>query len=49
MRVHVQKNTFAERLAKQLLDTGNEKMAINESTQCIVSLPTNLCKITKIY
>ncbi|XP_077283117.1 uncharacterized protein LOC143909090 [Arctopsyche grandis] len=45
MRVQLQRDTSAERFAKQLLDIGNGKMAINESTQCI-KLPTNFCEIT---
>ncbi|XP_029054625.2 uncharacterized protein LOC114881908 [Osmia bicornis bicornis] len=45
MRVQVQHDASAERFAKQLLDIGNGKMAIDESTQCI-TLPTNFCKIT---
>lgn len=45
MRIQVQNHSFAESFAKQLLEIGNGKMAIDESTQCI-TLPTNFCKIT---
>ncbi|XP_067129653.1 uncharacterized protein [Centruroides vittatus] len=45
MRVELQNDVSAERFAKQLLDIGNGKMAIDRSTQCI-TLPTNFCKIT---
>jgi hypothetical protein len=34
-----------EHFAKQLLDIGNGKIAIDESTKCITS-PTNFCNIT---
>jgi ATP-dependent DNA helicase PIF1 len=45
MRVHLQENTSAEGFAEQLLDMGNGKMAINDSTKC-VTFPSNFCKIT---
>ncbi|KAJ8886724.1 hypothetical protein PR048_012936 [Dryococelus australis] len=45
MPVQVQHDASTECFAKQLLDIGNKKMAIDESTQCI-TLPTNFCKIT---
>ena len=45
MPVQLQHDTSAELFAKQLLDIGNGKMSIDESTHC-VPLPTNFCKIT---
>jgi hypothetical protein len=45
MRVQLQHDASAECFAKQLLDIGNGKMAIDESTKCI-TLPTDFCKIT---
>ncbi|KAG9462174.1 hypothetical protein GDO78_014778 [Eleutherodactylus coqui] len=45
MRVQLQDDTSAERFAKQLLDIGNGKMAIDRSTQCI-TLPTHFGKMT---
>ena len=45
MRVQLQNDASAERFAKQLLDIGNGKMAIDRSTQCI-TLPANFCKMT---
>jgi ATP-dependent exoDNAse (exonuclease V) alpha subunit len=45
MRVQLQNDASAERFTKQLLDIGNGKMVIDESTKCI-TLPTNFCGIT---
>ncbi|XP_067140991.1 ATP-dependent DNA helicase pif1-like [Centruroides vittatus] len=45
MRVELQNDVSTEHFAKQLLDIGNGKMAIDRSTQCI-TLPTNFCKMT---
>ena len=45
MRVQLQHDTSAELFAKQLLDIGNGKMSIDESTHCI-TLPTSFCTIT---
>jgi ATP-dependent DNA helicase PIF1 len=46
MRVKLQHDDeSAEHFAKQLLDIGNGKMAIDESTKCI-TLPTNFCNVT---
>lgn len=44
MHVQPQNDVSAERFSKQLLNIGNEKMAIDRSTQCI-TLPTNFYKI----
>lgn len=45
MRVQLQHDDSAARFAKQLLDLGNGKMAIDESTRSI-TLPPNFCTIT---
>jgi hypothetical protein len=45
MRVQLQHDESAKHFAKQLLDIGNGKMAIDEPTKCI-TLPTNFCNIT---
>lgn len=45
MRVQLQNDTPTERFAKQLLDIGNDMMAIDKSTQCITS-PTKFCKMS---
>jgi ATP-dependent DNA helicase PIF1 len=45
MRVQLQHDESAEHFAKQLLDIGSGKMAIDESIKC-VTLPTNFCNIT---
>lgn len=45
MRVELQHDKSAAIFTKQLLDIGNGKMVIDESTQCI-TLPTNFCIIT---
>lgn len=45
MRVQIQHDAFGESFAKQLLEIGNGKLAIDETTKCI-TLPTNLCTIT---
>ncbi|GFV55007.1 ATP-dependent DNA helicase [Trichonephila clavipes] len=44
MRVQLQQDESSERFAKQLLDIGNGKMEIDESTHCI-TLPENFCHI----
>ncbi|XP_046666559.1 ATP-dependent DNA helicase pif1-like [Homalodisca vitripennis] len=46
MRVQLQQDASAENFAKQLMDIGNGRVQIDESTQCI-TLPANFCKITK--
>jgi hypothetical protein len=45
MRVQLQNYASADGFAKQLLDMGNGKISIDESTQRI-TLPTNFYKIT---
>ena len=45
MRVQLQNDASAGRFAKQLLDIGNGKIAIHQSTHCI-KLPTDFCKFT---
>ncbi|GFY08000.1 ATP-dependent DNA helicase [Trichonephila clavipes] len=46
MRVQLQRDASAGNFAKQLMDIGNGRMEIDESTQCI-TLPANFCKITE--
>ncbi|GFV65181.1 ATP-dependent DNA helicase [Trichonephila clavipes] len=46
MRVQLQRDASAGNFAKQLMDIGNGRMEIDESTQCI-TLPSNFCKITE--
>ncbi|GFX77249.1 ATP-dependent DNA helicase [Trichonephila clavipes] len=46
MRVQLQRDASAGNFAKQLMDIGNGRMKIDESTQCI-TLPANFCKITE--
>ncbi|GFT98902.1 ATP-dependent DNA helicase [Trichonephila clavipes] len=46
MHVQLQQDESSERFAKQLLDIGNGKMEIDESTHCI-TLPENFCHIVK--
>jgi len=46
VRVQLQNDTSTEQFAKQLLDIGNGKIAIDELTGCI-TLPTYFCTITK--
>ncbi|GFW35042.1 ATP-dependent DNA helicase [Trichonephila clavipes] len=46
MRVQLQRDASALNFAKQLMDIGNGRMEIDESTQCI-TLPANFCKITE--
>ncbi|GFU32386.1 ATP-dependent DNA helicase [Trichonephila clavipes] len=46
MRVQLQRDASAGNFAKQLMDFGNGRMEIDESTQCI-TLPANFCKITE--
>ncbi|GFX59452.1 ATP-dependent DNA helicase [Trichonephila clavipes] len=46
MRVQLQQDESSERFAKQLLDIGNGKMEMDESTHCI-TLPENFCHIVK--
>ncbi|XP_036344619.1 uncharacterized protein LOC118753824 [Rhagoletis pomonella] len=46
MRVQLQRNTSAGNFAKQLMDIGNGRMQIDDSTQCI-TLPANFCRITE--
>nr|XP_022912381.1 uncharacterized protein LOC111423374 [Onthophagus taurus] len=46
MRVQLQRDASAKNFAKQLMDIGNGRMQIDESTQCI-PLPANFCKITE--
>jgi len=45
MRVQLQRDASDGNFAKQLMDIGNGRMQIDESTQCI-TLPANFCKIT---
>lgn len=45
MRVQLQNDISAARFAKQLLDIGNGKMTIDETTKCI-TLPPNFCTNT---
>lgn len=45
MRIQLQQDASGQSFAKQLLDIGNGKMAIDQSTQCI-TLPSNFCQIT---
>ncbi|XP_059169815.1 uncharacterized protein LOC131951424 [Physella acuta] len=45
MRVQLQNDASAERFAKQLLDIGNGKMAVDRSSQYI-ALPENFCNMT---
>ena len=45
MRAQLQHGTSAELFAKHLLDIGNGKVSIDESTHCI-TLPTSFCTIT---
>jgi hypothetical protein len=42
--VHLQNDALVDGFAKQLLEMGNGKLAIDESIQYI-TLPTNFCKI----
>ncbi|GFX94828.1 ATP-dependent DNA helicase pif1 [Trichonephila clavipes] len=46
MRVQLQRDASAGNFAKQLMDMGDGRMEIDESTQCI-TLPANFCKITE--
>ncbi|GFU70728.1 ATP-dependent DNA helicase [Trichonephila clavipes] len=46
MRVQLQRDASAGNFTKQLMDIGNGRMEIDESTQCI-TLPANFCKITE--
>ncbi|GFW37132.1 ATP-dependent DNA helicase [Trichonephila clavipes] len=46
MRVQLQQDESSERFAKQLLDIGNRKKKMDESTRCI-TLPENFCHIVK--
>ncbi|GFU77444.1 ATP-dependent DNA helicase [Trichonephila clavipes] len=46
MSVQLQRDASAGNFAKQLMDIGNGRMEIDESTQCI-TLPANFCKITE--
>ncbi|GFV24990.1 ATP-dependent DNA helicase [Trichonephila clavipes] len=46
MRVQLQQDVSVGNFAKQLMDIGNGRMEIDESTQCI-TLPANFCKITE--
>ncbi|GFV39383.1 ATP-dependent DNA helicase [Trichonephila clavipes] len=46
MRVQLQRMHRLENFAKQLMNIGNGRMEIDESTQCI-TLPANFCKITE--
>ncbi|GFV16612.1 ATP-dependent DNA helicase [Trichonephila clavipes] len=46
MRVQLQRDASVGNFAKQLMDIGNGRMEIDESTQCI-TLPANFCKITE--
>ncbi|GFU25446.1 ATP-dependent DNA helicase [Trichonephila clavipes] len=46
MRVQLQRDASARNFAKQLMDIGNGRMEIDESTQCI-TLPANFCKVTE--
>ncbi|UYV74016.1 hypothetical protein LAZ67_11001852, partial [Cordylochernes scorpioides] len=46
MRVQLQQDESSERFAKQLLDIGNGKMEMDESTHCI-TLPDNFCHFVK--
>ncbi|GFW30504.1 ATP-dependent DNA helicase PIF1 [Trichonephila clavipes] len=46
MCVQLQRDASAGNFAKQLMDIGNGRMEIDESTQCI-TLPANFCKITE--
>ncbi|GFW38335.1 ATP-dependent DNA helicase [Trichonephila clavipes] len=46
MRVQLQRDASDGNFAKQLMDIGNGRMEIDESTQCI-TLPANFCKITE--
>ncbi|CAI6352513.1 unnamed protein product [Macrosiphum euphorbiae] len=45
IRVQLQNEASADLFAKQLLDMGNGKMAIDQLTQCI-TLPDDFCRIT---
>jgi len=45
MHVQLQNEASADLFAKQLLDMGNGKMAIDQLTQCI-TLPDDFCRIT---
>lgn len=45
MRVHLQHDASAERFAKQLLEIGNGKVAIDPATQ-LITFPTNFCQMT---
>ncbi|XP_076765131.1 ATP-dependent DNA helicase Pif1-like [Xylocopa sonorina] len=46
MRVQLQQDESSEPFTKQLLDIGNGKMEIDQSTHCI-TLPENFCHIVK--
>ncbi|XP_036320445.1 uncharacterized protein LOC118734957 [Rhagoletis pomonella] len=46
MRVQLQRDTSAGNFAKELMDIGNGRMQIDDSTQCI-TLPANFCRITE--
>ncbi|GFV55238.1 ATP-dependent DNA helicase [Trichonephila clavipes] len=46
MRVQLKRDASAGNFAKQLMDIGNGRIEIDESTQCI-TLPANVCKITE--
>ncbi|XP_036332234.1 uncharacterized protein LOC118743575 [Rhagoletis pomonella] len=46
MRVKVQRDTSAGNFAKELIDIGNGRMQIDDSTQCI-TLSANFCRITE--
>ena len=47
IRIKLQNDASTDGFVKQLLDIGNGKIAIDESTQYI-TLPINFCKITVI-
>ncbi|XP_003740209.1 ATP-dependent DNA helicase RRM3-like [Galendromus occidentalis] len=45
MRVHLQRDAYAQRFASQLLDIGNGKIPIDKSNGCI-TLPEDFCTVT---
>ncbi|GFX54984.1 hypothetical protein TNCV_4356401 [Trichonephila clavipes] len=46
MRVQLQRDASTGIFCKTIMDIGNGRMEIDESTQCI-TLPANFCKITE--
>lgn len=44
MRVQLQRDTTADRFSKQLLDLGNGKMTVDDTTKCI-TLPNDFCTL----